>query len=343
MAVAMCGALMGVPTPAAAMVPEYQPCVADAGLTFGSEGTSVACLQFQLLARGTFAGRYTAEFDQSTSDAVVRYQLDHPPLRVDGHVSQTLLREFGIFSGVDRTPPPPCLADADLVQGDRGPGVSCLQATLYEFGYLPDPGDGVFGSGTKAALTAFQQRTKLQADGIGTSRTLAALGIWSGNSNHNDVASAFPVKLWPAQNQPEPFWTITAEGIPRYGNRGACNRAQADEIAAQFANDGADPLTQQWAVYIASREGGCDHRAVNLNYETRDDSHCTFQLNALAGMFEPWAELGRRGWNVDNVKSSLQACADAASDLWTFCGRAPWTPPYGCTPPWQGDLGDGDA
>ena len=38
----------------------------------------------------------------------------------------------------------------------------------------------------------------------------------------------------------------------------------------------------------------------------------------------------------DIVRSSLPACADAASDLWVFCGRGPWTPPYSCRPPWQG-------
>lgn len=328
-------------TPAHADVPEYEPCTTDAGVTFGSAGPAVGCLQFQLLVHGTFQGRLVSIFDQATSDAVVRYQLDNPPLRVDGHVSQTLLKELGIFSGVDLTPPPPCLADADLRFGDRGPGVTCLQDTLFDFGYLTQLPDGVFGTGTSTALTAFQQRLRLTADGVANSRTLAALGIWSGKSNH--VTDAFPDRLWPALPQPEPFWNLTAEGIPRYGDRSACNRAEADEIARQFGLDGADPLTQQWAVYIASREGGCDFRAVNINMVTRDDSHCTFQLNALAGMFEPSGELGRRGWNIDSVKSSLAACADAASDLWTYCGRGPWTPPYACAPPWKGDLGEGDA
>ena len=105
-------------------------------------------------------------------------------------------------------------------------------------------------------------------------------------------------------------------------------KANANIIAAEFDKDGADDATQQWAVYIASREGGCNYATVNLNLATRDDSHCTFQLNALAGMFEPHGELGRRGWTVDNVKESMQNCADAASDLWVYCGRGPWTPPY---------------
>ena len=99
--------------------------------------------------------------------------------------------------------------------------------------------------------------------------------------------------------------------------------ANADIIANEFAKDGADDATQQFFIYIASREGDCNFLAVNINPATHDDSHCTFQLNALAGMFEPNGELGRRGWTTDTVKQSMQNCADAASDLWVFCGRGP--------------------
>ena len=109
--------------------------------------------------------------------------------------------------------------------------------------------------------------------------------------------------------------------------------------------DGADVSTQQYFIYIASREGNCNFKAVNINPATRDDSHCTFQINALSGTFEPNGQLGRRGWTKDNIKASMQNCADAASDLWVFCARGPWTPPtYTCSPPWAGDLGpNGDV
>jgi hypothetical protein len=35
----------------------------------------------------------------------------------------------------------------------------------------------------------------------------------------------------------------------------------------------------------------------------------------------------------------MDACADAASDLWVYCGKGPWTPPYRCLQPWENDLG----
>jgi hypothetical protein len=171
------------------------------------------------------------------------------------------------------------------------------------------------------------------------------MGIWSGKTTEQagPVVARAPGGPFPAAREPFPNWNLTQDGIPYYGNHVPCTREKADIIANEFAKDGADDATQQWATYIASREGGCNEKTVNDNPATRDDSHCTFQLNALAGMFEPHGELGRRGWSVVNVKESMQNCADAASDLWVYCGRGPWTPPYACAPPWAGDLGFGDA
>ncbi len=141
-----------------------------------------------------------------------------------------------------------------------------------------------------------------------------------------------PAGPWPAPLQDQVNFSLTAEGIPHFAGRPACSLADANMIAYQFALDGADTETQQWAVYIASREAGCDYRAVTKNAQTRDDSHCTFQLNVLSGTFAPTGELGRHGWTPASVRASMRACADAASDLWTSCGRGPWTPPYSCRP-----------
>jgi hypothetical protein len=128
-------------------------------------------------------------------------------------------------------------------------------------------------------------------------------------------------------------WRLSADGIPFYDGRPPCSLADANTIAHEFAIDGADAATQQWAVYVASREGGCLFETVTVNTESRDNSHCTFQLNVRSGMFGPTGQLGRLGWTADSVRESMQACADAASDLWAACGRGPWTPPYSCRKP----------
>ena len=51
------------------------------------------------------------------------------------------------------------------------------QETLRGLGYISGPIDGIMGSGTAAALRAFQQQQGLQTTGRANPETLAALGI----------------------------------------------------------------------------------------------------------------------------------------------------------------------
>jgi hypothetical protein len=263
------------------------------------------------------------------------------------------LGEMGIYRSAESVAAATdtCTADADPPPGSSGPGIECIQRHLAVLGLYTGAVDGVLGPSTVVAIQAFQSKNPpLDVDGRAGPRTLAALGVWSGHTvgeaavvtgGASDPATAAggPAGPWPAPVLDYPLWNLTRDGIPYYGDHVACSLADANTIAGQFARDDADVSTQQWAVYIASREGGCRFDAVNLNLATRDDSHCTFQLNALSGMFAPHGELGRLGWNVDNVKASMQSCADAASDLWVYCGKGPWTPPYRCLQPWENDLG----
>jgi peptidoglycan hydrolase-like protein with peptidoglycan-binding domain len=322
-------------------VPEMGVCLADAELGVGSEGTSVVCVQWALMWLGYYHGLVDGTYAQSTADAVITFQTDNPPLTVNGSANAQTLTAMGIFSGVDKPPPILCLADAPVQTGDAGPGTECVQQTLQKKGFFKGAVDGQFGRDTKDAVKAFQLSSPpLSTSGVADSSTLAALGVWSGFNK--DAGAPLDTNWWPAGFQAEPNWRVVG-GIPVYGNRHPCTRADADTIAFEFAKDGADVSTQQFFIYIASREGNCNFRAVNINPATKDDSHCTFQINALSGTFEPNGELGRRGWSKENVKESMQKCADAASDLWVFCARGPWTPPYSCAPPWAGDLGpEGD-
>ena len=336
-------------SPVHADVPNVANCTAAPTLGKGSIGPDVRCLQFALILYG-YDAPYTGMFDDQTADALFWYQAARPPLQADGMAGPKTLESLGILA--ENAPPVTlaaftCLADAHIKPFDSGRSVKCLQERLTELGLYRGPINGTNDIGTQMALLTFQRTAPpIAADGVAGPRTLAALGIWSGVTTAPGSSPAYspgspssPATVvpgpWPASLQPEPFWNLTSEGLPVYGSRVPCTRAQADVIAAEFARDGADPMTQQWAVYIATREGGCRFDAVNINPATRDDSHCTFQINALAGTFQPYGELGRRGWTPENVKYSLSACADAASDLWVFCGRGPWEPPYVCRPPWR--------
>jgi putative chitinase len=62
-----------------------------------------------------------------------------------------------------------------LKQGSTGTDVKDLQQKLQDLGFDPQGVDGNFGTGTQAAVIAFQQSKGLQADGIAGPATLAAL------------------------------------------------------------------------------------------------------------------------------------------------------------------------
>ena len=62
-----------------------------------------------------------------------------------------------------------------LKKGSSGPDVLTLQSALKQLGFDPQGVDGVFGSGTEAAVIAFQQSKGLTPDGIVGPNTMAAL------------------------------------------------------------------------------------------------------------------------------------------------------------------------
>ena len=62
-----------------------------------------------------------------------------------------------------------------LQKNDKSDNVRRLQQALTQLGYYSGTVDGSFGSGTKAAVTAFQQANSLTVDGIVGPKTQAAL------------------------------------------------------------------------------------------------------------------------------------------------------------------------
>jgi len=62
-----------------------------------------------------------------------------------------------------------------LKLGSSGPDVLTLQSTLKQLGFDPNGVDGTFGSGTEAAVIAFQKSKGLTPDGMVGPNTMAAL------------------------------------------------------------------------------------------------------------------------------------------------------------------------
>lgn len=75
--------------------------------------------------------------------------------------------------------------------GSQGEEVRKIQKKLKELGYYNGSVDGIYGSSTKKAVTAFQKNCGITADGIAGAKTLKFLGIStsqaSGQYSNNDV------------------------------------------------------------------------------------------------------------------------------------------------------------
>ena len=66
---------------------------------------------------------------------------------------------------------------AVLRQGSTGSEVQEVQRRLKQWGYYTGAVDGIFGSGTREAVIAFQKKNGLTADGIVGKETFKALGM----------------------------------------------------------------------------------------------------------------------------------------------------------------------
>lgn len=98
------------------------------------------------------------------------------------------------IGGLVKTPAPqPRLEvaiSAVLRQGSRGSEVREVQQKLKRWGYYSGSVDGVFGSGTKKAVIAFQRKNGLKADGIVGAATYKALGMTGSYNALQNASSA---------------------------------------------------------------------------------------------------------------------------------------------------------
>ncbi len=76
--------------------------------------------------------------------------------------------------------------------GSRGSAVSDLQRRLQAHGFNPGPIDGIFGSGTDAAVRSFQRSQGLTADGIVGPATWARVGSGSGRGTPPPSPGPYP-------------------------------------------------------------------------------------------------------------------------------------------------------
>lgn len=161
-----------------------------AKLVYGASSSRVRILQNALIALGFDVSKADGVFGSSTFAAVKEFQ-KVVGLEADGKAGPLTLQKLETFfdedgkviSGPIATEPP---ADEDenlqygvpqrvLRPGMSGLDVQYTQERLKELGYYTGASDGQYGSGTEAAVRAFQQNNGLEADGKVGSKTAQVL------------------------------------------------------------------------------------------------------------------------------------------------------------------------
>ena len=132
-------------------------------LEMGDSGTAVKNLQERLKTLGYFEGACTDFFGEKTKDAVKEFQKQHG-LTVDGVAGKTTLDKLYSTNAQRKS-------DGTLRLGDSGTDVNKLQKRLKELGYFEGNCTNYYGDVTKAAVTAFQKKNGLTANGIADKKT----------------------------------------------------------------------------------------------------------------------------------------------------------------------------
>ena len=136
----------------------------------GSTGSDVKDLQTKLKKLGYYDAYVDGDYGDTTAAAVKAFQKKYN-LTADGIAGKETLKKLdSVYENANSAKD-----DDSLRMGDSGSAVKNLQTKLKKLGYYSGTVDSTFGSGTYAAVRAFQKKYNLTADGVAGSETLKKL------------------------------------------------------------------------------------------------------------------------------------------------------------------------
>ena len=136
----------------------------------GSTGSDVKDLQTKLKKLGYYDAYVDGDYGDTTVAAVKAFQKKYN-LTADGIAGKETLKKLdSVYENANSDKD-----DDSLRMGDSGSAVKDLQTKLKKLGYYSGTVDSTFGSGTYAAVKAFQKKYNLTADGVAGSETLKKL------------------------------------------------------------------------------------------------------------------------------------------------------------------------
>lgn len=162
-------------------------------LSYGSQSPAVIQAQTRLKELGYYTGSLDGKFRALTARAVSAFQKNNG-LKVDGKVGSATWAKLNMAGAVPATPPPPVASG--LQEGDSGPAVTRAQQVLKALGFYHGPINGQYTIYITQAVTAFQQKYGLPANGIIDAATSARLNTVYQPPDPNKVAPpAMELKL----------------------------------------------------------------------------------------------------------------------------------------------------
>ena len=194
----------------------------DIYLRLGSSGSQVKIMQNRLIVLGYLTGKADGEFGASTESAVRAFQ-DRNGLFDDGVAGPGTLEK--LYSTSARKASSAVAHLGSLSEGAQGSAVRSLQKDLRTLGYYSGSVDGDYGSGTVAAVTAFQKNNGLKADGVAGNATLNKINeaLRGGGSSSSSSSSS--------KNDPD-VYGLTASSTG-YSSLSTTNGSSADVRALQ--------------------------------------------------------------------------------------------------------------
>lgn len=250
-------------TPPADTTPDTAPDT-DSGiptrtLRKGYTGDDVKSVQSRLKELGYYTGSIDGTYGNSTIAAVKAFQSAHK-LTADGLAGKNTYKILFSDNAKEKedTEPDDDIPSRTLRKGDTGDDVKLVQQRLKELGYYTGLVDGSYGTGTVNAVTAFQQKHKLTADGIAGSATYKKL--FSDNAQEadrpQDNVTDKPAENQPSADMPEGGWTKLKRDSTGDAVTQLQNALKQLGYTVNPTEDKVFDYTTMWAVQCFQRRNG---------------------------------------------------------------------------------------
>ncbi|MHC1786692.1 MAG: peptidoglycan-binding protein [Christensenellales bacterium] len=211
----------------------------------GDKGDAVLALNRSLTSLGLYQAPLGDLYSRDTTAAVKVFQKEHS-IKQTGKVDSFTLLAINtlldkptavptaaptpVVTAAVATPTPAAPSQTTLRIGSAGEPVVALQSRLITLQYLKGKADGVFGTQTALAVTAFQRRNDLEADGLAGAETLTRL--YSAAAKGNEAVDT--------GNSPDPDSAVTLSAL-KVGDTGSQVKAMQQKlITLKYLTGGAD-------------------------------------------------------------------------------------------------------